>query len=304
MLHSSDSLIRSAFTNVLGRVLPGHGFSDRPDGSFRPDATAWAMMVLKNQELKSEIVKAAGDRLLDVQMPDGRVVISKGHLDAYWPTPLSILAWDGSSAHQSALEHATTFLLKTTGVHWEKTNQDVVGHDTLIPGWPWVDSTHSWVAPTALSMIALTVSGFGDHERVKAGARLLVDRQIPSGGWNYGNTSVLGKKLRPFPETTGVALNALVGHVQREAIEPSIEYLLQHISTYRTPLSLGWSILGLKAWNAVPAKAHEWIIETFERGHLYGGYDTASLCVLLAAALASSGLESVVTTRPHGTKSS
>ena len=202
------------------------------------------------------------------------------------------------------MEQAITFLLMTTGVHWERTDQDVVGHDTLIPGWPWIDATHSWVTPTALSMIALSVAGFGAHERVKAGARLLIDRQIPHGGWNYGNTSVLGKELRPFPETTGMALNALAGYVPREVIEPSLEYLQRHITRYRTPLSLGWSILGLKAWNVVPENTHEWIVETLEREHLYGEYDTASLCVLLAADLASGGLESLVKELSHDSKRS
>ncbi|GJL52880.1 MAG: hypothetical protein NPIRA02_00120 [Nitrospirales bacterium] len=258
------------------------------------DATAWAMMVLKTQDLESEVVKVAGDRLLDYQMSDGRVVIAVDHPEAVWPTPLAVLAWQNSDAHYDAWQRAVKFLLRSTGVHWKKPDNDTVGHDTLIPGWPWIDQTHSWVTPTSLSMLALTVAGYGEHSRVTAGADLLLDRQLLTGGWNYGNSSVLGTQLRPFPETTGMALNALAGRVPREAVAPSLRYLQGCLPTLRTPLSLGWSILGLQAWSSSPAHTEKWIYETLERGSRYGGHDTASLCVLFAASLATKGLESLV----------
>ncbi|GJL65686.1 MAG: hypothetical protein NPIRA05_06570 [Nitrospirales bacterium] len=261
-------------------------------------------MVLKKQGLESEIVKLAGNRLSDYQMSDGRVVIAIDHPDALWPTPLAVLAWQGSNVHHRAWERAVIFLLQATGVHWEKPEHDLVGHDTEIPGWPWIDRTHSWVTPTALSMMALTVAGYGDHSRVTAGANLLLDRQLSAGGWNYGNTSVLGTQLHPFPETTGMALNALAGRVSREAIEPSLHYLQEQMPTLRTPLSLGWSVLGLQAWSVSPEQTQQWIVETLERAPRYGGYDTASLCLLLAAGLATEGLESLIGSETGGTRHS
>jgi len=299
-MNLSHSSVSSSLSELLKRVLPDRGFADQLHGDFRPDATAWAMMVLKHQGLETEIVQSAGDRLLDYQMPDGRVVISIDHPDALWPTPLAVLAWQNSEAHRVAWRRAVMFLLQATGVHWEKPDDDLVGHDTEIPGWPWIDRTHSWVTPTALSMIALTVAGYGHHSRVTAGTNLLIDRQLSIGGWNYGNTSVLGTQLHPFPETTGMALNALVGRVPREVIEPSLQYLQDCIPTLRTPLSLGWSILGLKAWSVSPDETQAWIVETLERAARYGGYDTASLCLLIAASLATEGLESLVDQEVEG----
>ncbi|GJL51930.1 MAG: hypothetical protein NPIRA01_31570 [Nitrospirales bacterium] len=262
------------------------------------------MMVLNKQGIESEIVKLAGDRLLDYQMPDGRVVISIDHPDALWPTPLAVMAWQHSKVHHTAWQRAVKFLLQSTGVHWEKPANNFIGHDTEIPGWSWIDQTHSWVTPTALSMLALTVAGYGDHSRVTAGATLLLDRQVLTGGWNYGNTSVLGKSLHPFPETTGMALAALAGRVPREAIETSLQYLQDRISTLRTPLSLGWSVLGLKAWSVSPDQTQEWIIETLERASQYGGYDTPSLCLLVAASLATGGLESLIVQEVEGVRPS
>ncbi|WP_447969244.1 hypothetical protein [Nitrospira sp. M1] len=285
---------------LLERVLPSGGVADHLHGHFRADATAWAMMVLTSQDLESEVVKAAGDRLLDYQLSDGRVVISIDHPDVLWPTPLAALAWQSSGLHHDAWQRAVMCMLHTTGVHWEKSDYAAVSHDTLIPGWPWTEQTHSWVTPTALSMIALSAAGYGEHSRVTAGANLLLDRQIPTGGWNYGNTSVFGQQLRPFPETTGMALNALAGRVPRQTVEPSLRYLQERITTLRTPLSLGWAILGLKAWSVSADATQEWIIETLERTSYFGGYDTASFCVLFAASLATEGLESLVTQHVEG----
>ena len=290
-----NQALRPYLLEIAKRGLVEGGVSDRIGGHYRPDATAWAILVLSIEPSFGELVSSARLRLEKSQSQDGRVVISKDHPDAYWPTPMAILAWHGSPKYERPLAKAVDFLTQTTGVHWEKSENDVVGHDTLIPGWPWIDSTHSWVTPTAQAMIALTVAGFGEHDRVMEGKRLLVDRQLPRGGWNYGNTSVLGQELRPFPETTGVALNALAGRVSREDIQPSLDYILEEVPRLRTPLSLAWAILGLKAWDLGPERALEWIVETLERGSRYGGYDTSALCVLLAAAVSPRGLESLMT---------
>ena len=86
-----------------------------------------------------------------------------------------------------------------------------VGHDTAIVGWPWVADTHSWLEPTAVAILALRREGKVDHPRVREGLRLIRDRAIPTGGWNYGNNIAFGRDLRPQPAPTGIALLALAG---------------------------------------------------------------------------------------------
>ena len=41
--------------------------------------------------------------------------------------------------------------------------------------------------------------------RIREAVRLLWDRQLPHGGWNYGNTVVLKQELRPHLLPTGLA---------------------------------------------------------------------------------------------------
>ncbi len=290
--------------NLQQRSLVEGGFTNRLGGDYRPDATAWAIIALNEYSAAEKLVSTARRRLLDDQDHEGRISISSDHPDSFWPTPLAMLAWHPSTNYQTAIDKAQTFLLETSGLHWEKTPEMPIGHDTAILGWPWMGNTHSWVAPTALAMMALKVVGLGSHPRVKVGAQMLLDRQLPHGGWNAGNTTVFGQELRPFPETTGAALNALAGLVPSEAISISLDYLQDTVSSLRTPVSLGWALHGLKAWSLGPSNGLEWIHETLERGISHNGYDTSALSVLLTAALAPSGLESMITTTRNITPAS
>jgi len=95
---------------------------------------------------------------------------------------------------------------------------------------------------------------------------VLVDRQMPGGGLNYGNTMVLGQRLRAHVQPTGIALLALAGETDASnRLARSIAWLARSIGPETTPLSLGWAVLGLKAHGAAPLSADEWLAATAER---------------------------------------
>src|SRR5262249_54458139 len=119
---------------------------------------------------------------------------------------------------------------------------------------------------------------------------MLVNRQLSSGGWNYGNTRTFCLELRPSMESTGLALHALAGHVQLADVQHSVDYLERELSKTRTPLWLAWSVLGLSAWGRRPADAEQAIEECLRRQTDYGSYDTAWIGVLLLAAWRKRGL--------------
>ena len=278
---------------LRGRELDAGGFSHRPGGEYRADATAWAVMALTATGTRKDLLEKARDRLAAGQKQDGRVCISPEHPEAFWPTPLAILAWNGSPAHREPLSRAVRFLQDTTGIHFEKDPEAPVTHDSSIRGWPWIAKTHSMVEPTALSLIALRIAGHGEHERTREAARMLMDRQLPAGGWNYGNTFVYGQELYPQPENTGIALDALAGSASRKDVLRSLQYLAARTERIRTPLSLGWALLGLGAWEARPGRARLWLMECFKLQEKYGPFDTTLLSLLLLAYLATGGLASV-----------
>jgi hypothetical protein len=122
-----------------------------------------------------------------------------------------------------------------------------------------VAETHSWVEPTVAAILALAKAGYSDSHRLFDGRRLLRDRALPSGGWNFGNTVVLNLELRPQPGPTAWALLGLVG--DDPASRPvwlGLEYL-RHALPTRAAMSLGLSILAMSAWSQRPRAANAWL---------------------------------------------
>jgi hypothetical protein len=272
------------------RALPEGGFPARSGEPFRSDATAWAILPLLFFDPDHSLLGSARTRLAEAQAGDGSVSIAMDHADAYWPTALSVLAWNSSPLQESHRHRAVQFLLETTGKHWKKEPDGPILHDPSIPGWSWIAGTHSWVEPTALAVCALRSSGLAQHKRVSDGVRLLMDRQLPKGGWNYGNTKVFGTELHPDPESTGVALQALAGLVAYQDIRKSIDYLKAEVDHARTPIALGWGLLGLGAWGEAPKGSIGMIHQTLGRQQRYGPYDTSSLALLLLPLAAPGGI--------------
>jgi hypothetical protein len=285
--------ISQGMEHLRERALPGGGFAMYPGGEFRADATAWAVMTLAAMGAGDGLIGPARQRLAAVQLQDGRVSISPEHPEAYWPTPLAVLAWQGSPVHREAQGRAAAFLLATTGREWGRERPAIVGHDPDLEGWSWRSDTSAWAEPTALAMMALEAAGYGDHPRLAEARRLLLDRQLPDGGWNYGNTMVFGQVLNPMPESTGMVLNALSHQVPRDALAKSIAYLEGRLAGLLTPWSLGWAMLGLGAWGARPAEAPAAIQACVARQERFPVYDTSSLALILLASRAAGGLVSL-----------
>jgi hypothetical protein len=124
-------------------------------------------------------------------------------------------------------------------------------------GWPWVPDTVSWVAPTAMALIALArakrhwlVRGNELQRRLRLGTEMLIDRACPGGGWNAGNAVVYGVPLRPHVDTTAIALAALRPDYGLPIVLNSLRWLLRNTecpSTY----SLAWMILAADAYRDV-----------------------------------------------------
>jgi hypothetical protein len=280
-----DFFIRSLSSRSLG----SGGFSGRSGSGYRPDATAWAVIVFDAMGVREDLVQAGQKRLALDQMQDGRVSIASDCPQAFWPTSLAVFAWHDCPEHRTQHERALRFLLSTTGNHFKKQKESPTGHDTAIQGWPWIDDTHSWVEPTSLALLALELTGNGKHERASEARRMLLDRQLEAGGWNYGNTTVFGRQLRPMPESTGLALSALAGRVAPDRVRKSLSYLKDRIGTLRTPLSLGWGLLGLSAWGERPEGADDAVLDCLDRQKMYGQYDTQHLSLLMAAFMGKQG---------------
>lgn len=281
----ASSVRKIAETSLLIRRLPDGGFASSPGGAFQVAATAWGILASRACGDSDESLERFRTRLAGEQGEDGRICVSRQYPASYWPTPLAVLAWRNSLASHAASERAVKFLLRASGTHFVKKPDDPSGHDPNLKGWPWIEDTHSWVEPTALSVLALRGVGYGAHDRVSEAIRMLLDRQLPHGGWNAGNSVIFGRELHPNPEGTGAALSGLAGVVNPERVARSIEYLQGEVDRLRTPVSLGWALLGLGAWGRRPSNSMALADRCLANQSRYGDYDTSALCLLLLGVL-------------------
>lgn len=208
--------------------------------------------------------------LVDVQASEGSLGVDAENPLPRWPTGWAALAWLAAvnSAEDprwtAAAQKAVAWILAFRGRSLPRSAS--LEHDTTLCGWPWVESTHSWVEPTAINLLALKKSGNADHSRSRGAVELLLDRMLPSGGWNYGNTKVLGNTLRPQVQPTGLALAALHGEqAAAEHVQTSIDYLQRTLSQRTTAASLCYALIGLSAHGHRPAAADRWLEAAWQR---------------------------------------
>lgn len=166
-----------------------------------------------------------------------------------WVSYIAAWAWQGLAGFESCREKALAYILSISG-NWRYINAWGLGHNQSLKGWPWIEGTSSWVDSTALALLALRAAGRDKHERYREGIRLLKDRELPSGGWNCGNTIVYGTELRPTPESTAMALSLL--DIRDKKHHSSVEQLRQCLRPGTGPLTLAWSLMAIGTKQDLP----------------------------------------------------
>jgi hypothetical protein len=248
---------------VLDRLTSNPVCGYHTGGPPATEPTALAAMALIGDDRWEQAEKSL-DWLTSLQAEQGGVGVDAGHSRPRWPTGWVALAWQFAVRRLAAagpvdVEH---HVVSTTTERWSKASyravqwlqslygcpgnkSDMVGHNTRLRGWPWVEMTHSWVEPTAISVLALKAAGLAATPRVREAVQLLLDRMLPDGGWNQGNTVVLGNTLRPHIQPTGLVLAALHGEDQAGCyVEKSIAYLQEAVSARTATASLCYAVLG------------------------------------------------------------
>jgi hypothetical protein len=125
------------------------------------------------------------------------------------------------------------------------------GQEAKDPGWPWFPGTAGWVAPTALTVLALEKLDpqRGDREiqeRLEMGRRFLLARQCRDGGWNHGGSRTLGYETDSYPETSGLVLLAL-HRISHAKLSRALAHAEEHLRLCRSAEVCAWLQLGLLA---------------------------------------------------------
>ncbi|RIK72363.1 MAG: hypothetical protein DCC67_19370 [Planctomycetota bacterium] len=252
-----------ALPAAIDRLAAARRWRYRASDESAAEPAAWAALALAAAGDAASAARPA-EWLAGIQQPSGAVGVSASQDDPRWPTSLAMLAWAtldrlaGNARFASCIGAAAQWSLADRGRAARQSEH--IGHNTELVGWSWAADTHSWLEPTCMFVLGLRAAGFDRRPRVQEGVRLIVDRLLPDGGANYGNTIVLGRPLVPHLQPTGLAVLTLAGQQQRDArIEKSLNYLARTVSGDTAAASLAFACLGLAAHGRLPLQAAAWI---------------------------------------------
>ncbi|HEX4128648.1 MAG TPA: hypothetical protein VHZ24_01310 [Pirellulales bacterium] len=290
---------------TIDELAAAEAWSYRAGATPATEPTALAALTL-GVHGRTEAAERASRWLVEYQNVDGSLGINADQDAPHWPTSLAVLAWcaadaaaNGSPRYSENIARATRWIDSVGGKPAERTAD--LGHDTTLIGWPWVEGTHSWMEPTAWCVLALKASGQGEHPRTREAVRLLIDRLLPEGGANYGNTWVLGQLLRPHLEPTGVALLALAGEEDQDGrIAKSRAWLASGLGPTTTAASLAYGLMGLAASDEVPRQADRWLADAAVQTRTLVGYQPRLTLLTLAALGAECPLITLPRQKVHG----
>jgi hypothetical protein len=289
-------MIEAAIDLLLGAQNEDGGWGALKGKRSNTESTSFALMALKSQERRRfDRQTTAGLKwLLEHQKDDGSWLLSDVSKQSSWTTPIAVLAL---SSFQDQREHALR------AVKWILTQEGrkpgwvasllvrlslakkMTELDPYLSGWSWTAGAFSWVEPTSYSLMALkklkrSLAGTNCEERIRQGELLIYDRMCESGGWNYGNSRVLGEALWPYPDVTAVALIALQDRAGSEANQTSLRALFAMMREAASGAALGWGILCLTLYNRDVGEWKRILVKNFEKTRFLGETKPVALAVL------------------------
>src|SRR5262245_49110864 len=233
---------------------PDGGWGYAPDQPAHLEPTCLGLLALS---LSPDGHRGVFDRaravLESCAVGDGTYRLQRGREESVWPTALVLFVRSVFGEEGKETARMAGALLRLRGRVPEKDRGDEIHDiDLKLVGWPWADGNFSWVEPTAWACLALRRAGHGNHDRVREGLQLLLDRTFDVGGINYGNRHILGKPLEPVPGPTALALLALQGHADEPRVRASVDYLRREESLGDDLEHLCWARLALTAYRDQP----------------------------------------------------
>lgn len=231
--------------------------------------------------------------LSERQNPDGGWPLDSELRESSWPTSLAVLCLALFEDHRQRALRGARWLIRQQGrgLGWLSSLLYRLAPSKLaaqlnpdLKGWSWTPGAFSWVEPTAYALIALkklrpSLRGTQAEERIRQGELMLYDRMCEGGGWNYGNSKVLGENLPPYPDTTALALIALQDR-HEEANRLSLQALRRMLTGIESGLALSWSILCLSLYNQQVSQWRERLASRYAKAGFLGEIKPIALALL------------------------
>jgi hypothetical protein len=211
----------------------------------RLEPTCWALLAA---------AEASGDadRILAAWPSKGGALVEHREGLANWPFHALALSTRLALGEASAVELLPLAKTLTEARGRALKSSPAQRQDNSLQGWSWIDETFTWVEPTAWALLALKTcraKGMavpGSDERIRDGEAVLRDRICVTGGWNYGNSNVLGQNLPAYIPTTAIALLALRDRGDEAFVHRSLDYLEEHAASHSSTRALALTSLALR----------------------------------------------------------
>ena len=275
-----------------------------PDGGWgavagkRSNTEATALALLALQAVFKKAIEPAAEKaktwLAERQNVDGSWPLNDSLKGSSWSTALAIIALSPSAGFNERVIKAGNWALEQEGskpgilanlilaVTFQKKavqlNEDLIG-------WSWTPNSFSWVEPTSYFLLALKktkrlLASKTLEDRIRQGELMIYDRMCDNGGWNYGNSTVYGDRLWPYPDTTAVALIALQNWRERKENQMSIRALAEMTKSTDSGLALSWSAICFSLYGQEDAELRKRLVERFAKTKFLGETKAIALGIL------------------------
>lgn len=251
------------------------GWSYYAGKASRLEPTCWALLAL-GASAPAAVRANARDFLQRCRQPSGWLVE-----DARWPVNIAFNAlvavlWQAQPdlSTPDARARLLSALVANKGI--AAAQSESVGQNNSLQGWAWTDGTFSWVEPTAWGLLALKKSRAAAsfepaaRARVSEAERLLIDRGCKTGGWNYGNPSMMRQDLRAFALTTALALLALQDRREHEVVTRSLAFLEREWRQEISAMALGLSMIALRVYGRPTTEIEKQLREEVPKAIAFG----------------------------------
>jgi hypothetical protein len=289
-------MINAAIDLLLGAQNEDGGWGAVKGKRSNTESTSFVLMALKSLEGNPfDRQTTAGLKwLLQRQKDDGSWSLNDASKQSSWTTPIAALALLSFQDQREHALRAAKWILTQEGRKpgWVATLlfrlsllKKITELDPYLSGWSWTAGAFSWVEPTSYSLMTLkklkrSLDGTNCEERIRQGEMLIYDRMCENGGWNYGNSRVLGEALWPYPDVTAVALIALQDQAMSETNQKSLRALDAMLREAGSGTALGWGILCLTLYKQDVQEWKKILVKNFEKTRFLGEIKAVALALL------------------------
>jgi len=282
---------------LLETQNPDGGWGAEKGRQSNTEATSMVILALstiRDTSLGERISKGL-NWLTTRQNSDGSWPLTDNPKEPSWTTALATLTLAHFPSHRPKALLGAAWLLRQEGkfnflaslLYRFAPQKMAIKLNPLLKGWPWTSGTFSWVEPTAYSLIALKkvrpyLQDKQADERVRQGELMIYDRMCAGGGWNYGNSEVMGVDLWPYPDITALALIALQDHRENEANQLSLKALKKALAENDSGLTLSWSVICFSLYGNDPSPWRKVLMSNYEKTKFLG--ETKAIALALIAA--------------------